>query len=404
MFSINSLNWANIRDISQFNGFSIITCHVRQGYNLPTEIRFTNLGNIPSSIEVSMYLKSAFNAVERIAFPIAPVNMPAVRTFLAGISGVYGYNRFAISFGFIPEKLLKLIETPVIKFSGELNSLSSALYSYAVQILNSKQIERHSHNLLRDIVINPGYKPFFFSANLAKKSFSGTSAFALEFRSKICVLCPHVFDWFAVEKHIIGSYCNINYPSINPKNIVSFNRCRRLLSDSYMQIKNILLPVIFNRGCSQFPIKILPVIFDIANPLIIPDSREGLIFRKFLKFNTFKSFTGNISDSLQDRAGKFRILFTNIILSSMVNRYFAACAVLKTVPGNLIKYLIAKNHSLSEGFFAFLRQFQFKFNRSIHIHILQLINVNNQWYWGGGVRFLLEIDSEVSTTPVPRRT
>jgi hypothetical protein len=66
--------------------------------------------------------------------------------------------------------------------------------------------------------------------------------------------------------------------------------------------------------------------------------------------------------------------------------------------------LIADYHSLSESFFILLRQFQFKFNRSIHIHILPPIKVNSLWYWEGGVRFLLGINSEVSATPAPRRT
>ncbi len=415
MFSINSLT-----------GFSVITRHVWQGYSLPTKIRFTNLGNIPSSIEVSMYLKTAFNTVERIAFPVAFIDMSAVRTFLTGISWVDGYHGFSSSFSLISEKLLKLIETPVVKFSGKLNSFSSALNSYTGKVFNSEYIERHSHNFLRDVMIYPGNKPFFLSTDLPKKLLSGTSAFALEFRSKVCVLSPYIFDRLAIEKSIIGSYCNINYPPINSKNLIT-GRFGRLFSDSYMQIKSILLFVIFKCGSSQFPIKILPVVFrnrersfysafsgcksnnlfrevDVANSFVISDTRELFDSGKFFKLDTFKSFTGSISNPLKNRAGKLWIFTSDVIVSSMMDRYFTASMVLKTIFSNLIKDTVAKVHGLSESFLILLRQFQFKFNRSIHIHILPLINVNGLWYLGGGVHFLSAINCRVSATPAPRRT
>jgi hypothetical protein len=112
-----------------------------------------------SSIEVSMYLKSAFNTVERIAFPVSFIDMSAFRTFLTGITRVDGYDRFTKSLSFISQKLFKLVKTPVVEFLGKLNSLRSALNSYAGKVFNSEHIIRHSCNFLRDIVINPGYAP-----------------------------------------------------------------------------------------------------------------------------------------------------------------------------------------------------------------------------------------------------
>ncbi len=385
MFSLNS-----------HTGFNFITCHVRLVYSQPTDTRFTDIGNIPGSIEVSMYLKTAFNAVERIAFPVTLVDMSAVGTFLTGIAGVNGYNRFTSSFSLVSQKLLKLVKAPIVKLSGELRSSDPALNSYAAQIFNSEHIKGHSRNFLGDVMVNPGYKPFFLSANLPKKFFSGMCAFALKLCSKVCVLCPHVFDGFAVEKFVIGSNRDIDNPSINPKNLVSINRFRRLISDSYMQVKSILLFVVAECGGSEFPVKILPVIFrdrengfypafsgrkgnnllgevDITNSFIVSDSGILLALREFLKFDSFKSFTGNISNPLKDRARKFRIFSADIVVSSMVDRYLTASIVLKTVFSNLIKHLIAELHGLSESFFVLLRQFQFKLNCPIHIHILPVI-------------------------------
>ena len=132
--------------------------------------------------------------------------------------------------------------------------------------------------------------------------------------------------------------------------------------------------------------------------------REWFAHRKFFKFYSLERFTGNISDSLKNRTRKFRMLFSNTVISSMVDRYFAASMILKTISGNFIKNLITQNHCLSKRFFVFIRQFQFKFNRSIHIHILQLINVNIYCLRGGGVRFLSVLKYGVSSTPAPRRT
>ncbi len=111
-----------------------------------------------------------------------------------------------------------------------------------------------------------------------------------------------------------------------------------------MQVKSILLFVVAKYGGSEFPVKILPVIFrdrergfypalrgckgnnllgevDIANSFIIPDRGILLALREFLKLDSFKSFTGNISNPLKNRARKVRILSADIVVSSMVDRY-----------------------------------------------------------------------------------
>ena len=373
MFSINSLS-----------GFNFITRNVWLSYSQPTDIRFTNIGNIPGSIEVSMYLKTTFNTFEGMSFPVSFIDMSTVRTFLTCVPGINNYNRFTHSFSLIPEKLLKFIESPIIQFSGKIYSFGSPLNSYAGQIFNRKNIKRHSHNFFRDTVINLRNKPFLFSANLPEKFFSRFSAFALKFRSKICVLCSHVFDGLAIEKSIIGSHSDINYPSIDSKNLIA-NGFRRRFMNGHMQIKSIMLSVIAKCGSSQIPIKILPVIFgdrknrfnpavnrcksnlffrevDITNSFIIPDSRELFTFRKFFKFNSLESFAGNISYSLKNGTRKFRMFFSNTVISSMVDRYFAASMILKT------------------------------------------INVNIFWLHGGGVRFPCVLKYGVFSTPVPRRT
>lgn len=387
MFNLNSLM-----------GFDFITRHVWLSYSQPTDIRFTNIGNIPGSIKVSMYLETTFNTMERITFPVSPVNMPTDRTFLAGIPWVNGDNRFTKGLRFVSQELFDLVKAPVIEFSGKFYSFS-ALNSYAGKVFNGEHIKRHSCNFLRDTVINIRNKPFFFSANFLKKFFSRPSAFVLKFRSKVCVLCSHVFDWFSIEKPIIRSNCNVNNSPINSKNIVT-NRFRRLFMDGYMQIKSILLFIIAQCGCTKFPRKILLIIFrnwkrssystfnrresngflvkaDITNPFIIPNCRVLFTFWNFFKSNSFKGFTRNIPDPLKDRAWKFRMLFPYRIISFMVNRHFTMCMVYKPVFNNLIENMVTESHCLAKSFFIIIRQFQFQFNRSIHIHKLLLTDVKS---------------------------
>ncbi len=411
MFSLNSLT-----------GFNFITRNVWLSYRQPTVSRYTENGNIPGSIEVSMYLKTTLNTMERITFSVSFVDMSTNRTFLACVPRVNSYNRFSYSFSLIPDKLFKFIERPIIQFMSKIYSSGSALNSYAGQILNSKNIKRHSHNFFRDTVINLRNKPLLFSANLPEKFFSRFSAFALQFRSKKCVLCSHVLDGLAIEKMIVRSHGDIDNSSIDSKNLIA-NRFRRRFMNNHMQIKNILLFIISQGRCFKFPFEILFIIFrnrkrsghsslnrrktnilfdkvDFMHTFIISNSREWFAPGKCFQFKSFKCFAGNISNSLKNRTRKFRMLFSNTVISGMVNRYFAASVIIKTISGNLIKNPITQNHSLSKRFFAFIRQFQFEFNRSFHNHILQWMNVNSL---GFEARYASSPYSKygVSATPAP---
>src|SRR3990172_3065553 len=150
--------------ISSLTGFGIITRNVWLVYSQPAIFRYTKDSDIPGSIEVSMQTKFTLNTLKRIAFAISLVDMSAVRTFLTGISRINGNNRFTNCFSFVSQKLFKLVKTPVIKLSGKFNSSGSTLNSYACQIFNSIHVIEQSHKFLRDVMIHPGYKPFFFSA------------------------------------------------------------------------------------------------------------------------------------------------------------------------------------------------------------------------------------------------
>ena len=91
-----------------------------------------------------------------------------------------------------------------------------------------------------------------------------------------------------------------------------------------------------------------------------------------------------------------RIFLTGISRINSNNRFINCFS--------FVKHMVTHYHGLSKGFHILFRHIQFKFNRSVHIHILPLVNKNSLWLLEGGGRFLSLLKYEVSATPAPRRT
>ncbi|AKB18788.1 hypothetical protein MSWHS_1925 [Methanosarcina sp. WWM596] len=164
-----------------------------------------------------------------------------------------------------------------------------------------------------------------------------------------------------------------------------------------MQEKSIFPVIVFQSRTPNFPINILLIIFrDIEScfdssiyssnaytsmfqmvsnySLIIPDSSKRLCSWKIFKFDSFKSFASNISSSLNKRRRKFWMPFSNIVIGSVMDRYLTIGFMFKTIFSDLVKHSVKKNNCFLEDRFIFLRNTEFKFNRSIHIHILHMIH------------------------------
>ena len=71
-----------------------------------------------------MEFKPTFAATVGRTFAIPIVGMPAFRTLLRGVPGIHKENMLSESFCFVPDKLLKLVERPVVELSVELRSSS----------------------------------------------------------------------------------------------------------------------------------------------------------------------------------------------------------------------------------------------------------------------------------------
>ncbi|MPM37858.1 hypothetical protein SDC9_84477 [bioreactor metagenome] len=164
-----------------------------------------------------------------------------------------------------------------------------------------------------------------------------------------------------------------------------------------MQEKSIFPNIVFQSRTSKVPVNVISIIFrdiescfnssvnsskayascfqEIGNhSLIIPDRREWFSHRKTFKLNSFESFASNIPSSLNKRGRKFWIFFSNFFIGCVMDRHFTMSFMLKAVLSDFVKHSVKKSNSFLEDYFIFLRNTEFKFNRSIHIHILHLIH------------------------------
>ena len=86
-----------------------------------------------------MEFKATFTTTESRTFAVPFISMPAVRALLRSVSGIHKQNMLSKSFSLVTEKLLKLVERPVIELAVELFA-SSLLNSDLAQIFKSKSV------------------------------------------------------------------------------------------------------------------------------------------------------------------------------------------------------------------------------------------------------------------------
>jgi len=365
--------------------------------SLPIDTRYTRIGYVNSSIEIGVDVVPTFTTPEIVSSAVTLIGIPASGALLTGVPRINMYNLFTKCFGFISDKLLKLEETPIVEFSVELPSTSTILNSNAGEVFECKHIKWHIHDLFRDTMVNIRHKPFFFSTDLLKKTFSRLSAFTLEFSPKMFVFASNVLNLFTIKESIVRAHSNINDTPIDSKNPIA-RWFRRVCSHGNMEIERIGSLIVHKCRTSDVPVKILIVIlgkikscFDSAadrcntdkllwkvypdNSLVISNSSKWCAFRKSLKFNTLKCFTRNISDTLQESRRYFRVSFSDRVIRSMMDFYLTTRLILKSKSSDLIKCFVTNYDGLAKRLCIFIRDFKFEFDRSIHTHILTLIPI-----------------------------
>ena len=140
-----------------------------------------------------MEFKATFAATESRTLTVSFVGMPTVRALLRSVSGIHKQNMLSKSFSLVTEKLLKLVERPVIELAVELFA-PSLLNSDLAQIFKSKYSIFRVYNLLGYTVVNISHKPSFLAGHSLKLAFGRTGAFGLQLFSKIGITSAPILD------------------------------------------------------------------------------------------------------------------------------------------------------------------------------------------------------------------
>ncbi len=287
-----------------------------------------------------MEFETAFTATESRTFAVPFVGMPTVRALLRSVSSINKENVLSKSFSFVADKLLKLVERPVIELAVKLFA-SSLLNSDLAQIFKSKYSVFRVHNLLGYAVIDISHKPSFLAGHLLKLAFGRTGAFGLQLFSKIGITSTPVFDLLGVVKRVIRADSNIHHPAIYSENANVCNLLWIIVFQRHMQIENLVSAII--RDCRRLdsPTNIISVMqwhkesgLDSSfgtgncrhavdqvhgnNSLVVSHCRERLLFWERFTFDFFQGFASAVSCTLHQRRRKVWDAFTSKLVGCVV--------------------------------------------------------------------------------------
>jgi hypothetical protein len=336
-----------------------------------------------------MEFKTTFTAMESRTFTVPFVDMPTFRTLLRSVSGIHEKNMLSKSFGLIPDKLLKLIERPVIELAIELFAFT-LLDSDLAQIFKSKYSIFRVYNLLGYAVINISHKPSFHTRQTLKLAFGRLGAFGLQLFTKIGIPRTPILDLLGVVKRIIRADCNIHDTTIYSKNAGVCNLLRIIVFHRHMQIENPVSAIIRDCGGFDSPSKVITVMrrneegrldssFSAGNcrqamdqvhgnnSLVIPNCRERLSFWKRFTFNCFQSFTCTVSCTLNQRRRK--------VWDALASKLVGCIVVINLVPRLVLESPFCgdgecfgvSSHCIEKGFAILVSQPKLECYRPKHV-------------------------------------
>lgn len=361
----------------------------------PAQNRYTVLGDVTGSIEVSMEFKTAVTTEVLRTVPVPFVYVTTGRTLLRGITGINGDNLFTKILGLVLDKLFKFVERPGIQFPVEL-STTPFLHTDLCEIFKSEHSVGEVNNLLRDTMINVSHKPSFSSGHFTEFPFGGTSAFGLKRGSEVRELSANILHRLRIKERVIGTDCDINNTTINSENGLFRDGLRGIGFNVAMQVKRV---IILAKGQSRrldFPRQILPVIFrdterdpnptvrgregciprfeiDAYYPLVIPHRRELFAERFELTLNGFQRLTGNISCTLHKRGWEIRNRLSNILIGGMVTTNLADRTGVESPFGTSVEHHGIISHGFQERFSTIRRNIKFQLDCPNHNHILVVL-------------------------------
>ncbi len=152
------------------------TRYIRLVDRQPTQNRYTILGDVTGSIEVSMEFKTTVTTQVLRTVPVTFVDVTTGRTFLRGVPCIDGDNLLTKILGLVPDKLFQFVERPVVEFPIEL-STATFLNTDLGEVFKCEYRRWGLNNLLRDTMVDISHKPSFSTSQLPQFADTGSSAF-----------------------------------------------------------------------------------------------------------------------------------------------------------------------------------------------------------------------------------
>lgn len=374
----------------------------------PTQNRYTVLGDVTGSIEVSMEFKTTVTTQVLRTFPVTFVDVTAGRTLLRGVPGINGDNLLTYIFGFVSDKLLQFVERPVVQFPIKLCS-TSFLHTDLGKIFKCKYGVWELNNMLRDTVVDISHKPSFSTRQLPQFADTGTSAFGLELGTDMGVFTTDILYSRGIKKCVVGTDSDVDNTPVNSEDGLFHRYLRGIGFKLTMQIERIIVLAKGQGRGLNLPRQVLSVIFrDVErdlNPTV--GGRDGcilgiqthpdnsgvvshcriLLTEGFkMAFHRFQRFTSNISCTLHKRGREIRNGLSDILIGSVVAVNLTDRPGFKTPCRTDVESHSIISHGFQERLSAIRRNIKFQLNCPNHTHILTVLgNKGNGGEWCGAI-------------------
>lgn len=356
-----------------------------------TQASYTCLGDISRGIQVSMELKSTLPAAKVSALAVPAIDMSTVGTFLTGISRINAEDVFTKSFRLIPQKLLELVERPLIQLSIKVAS-AAFLYADLGQILDGINPKGHLPDGFGETMVHVSHKPFLPSCQAVEFPLRRSGAFRLKLLAEIRIFCSNVLHLLRIKKAIVRTDDKIDNALINAEN-VALLLGGRFRFNGHMQKERII--TIGERATFDVPIAILMIVFwehkgrfnpaincsktsllaiqpNGQDPLIIPNCGIGFEIGEFLELDTAEGFTRNIPGASSQTSWQVKLV-PNWIIRSIMDSPFTTCLMLEPPLSTIVSSMIKLFNCTKKGRIFLKGEIKFKFEGSLHIHIFALI-------------------------------
>ena len=127
---------------------------------------------------------------------------------LGSVVRLNSLNYNSISFSFVLNETLQLVETPIT--DPIVHSFTTPLLSYAFEVFHNDLVSiKAGNNLFTDVMIHPSHVAVFSSRKLFEKPYGTPSAFGLKFTTQEPKPSFSLLNLSGIEKMAVRSDCQV---------------------------------------------------------------------------------------------------------------------------------------------------------------------------------------------------